>query len=387
MYHVLVHFKKPMFHYLKKNSLTILTNMAHQASHRSFPQRTRRASRAYSQTSSYATPRSALHSNATASPARPKPGSDHSNVQKIPTTDAPEPPRRPNFQLPAYWALTPTVPCPFSGTLEASLDAILEWGRQWGGGKAGAEVCNIVATLLGDVDPRTNWPVIIRGLFLNAGRESAAMQILYGGRQLAEELLFLATRTLLPEQIVENRGALARVYDEKRHLAIRLVLRYDMLREVKVRGSSKDARLHAVVVNSVAPQEELLVVGPSRAAQQQQSEPMSPNQSQRPSLDRRPLLPNIWPTLILPPPHLLAHGYLTHGYRERMRHHVTDLDPLLLYTDDEVHSWSEATLVARTATVLLMWQWMRKNNEVLADMEIGGWEDLDSKAEECVWVA
>lgn len=363
--------------------------MASQPSSRASTQPLRRTTRIHSQKSSHATWHRAPNSNPTASSA-PTP--------VVPDGSHPaETPRKPSYKLPAYWSLAPTVPSPFAGTLEASLDAILAWGQQWSGGNTEDPVRSIVTTLLGKVDSGTNWPVLLRSLFL-AGPDAAGGR----GRRVVEELLVLGTRTLLPEQIVENRGAMARVYGERKHLAIRLMLRYDMMREGKVGGSG---RQHAVVVNSVAPggegravpgmergeaqkqQKQQQLEAKSHHQAQSQPQPQARLRTQETSLHRRPLMPNIWPTLILPPPHLLTNAYPTHGYRERMRHHVTDLDPLLLYADDEVHSWGDAMLIARTATVLLMWQWVRGNNEVLADMEVEGWEVLDGKAEECVWVA
>jgi len=98
---------------------------------------------------------------------------------------------------------------------------------------------------------------------------------------------------------------------------------------------------------------------------------------------RRALMPNIMPTLIAGP----EHGYSTHAVRERMKHHVTDLDGYLLLTDEEVEGWGTAHLLRMVCTLILHWQWLRQNNKILGDMEVGGWEELDGKAEECEWIA
>ena len=70
-----------------------------------------------------------------------------------------------------------------------------------------------------------------------------------------------------------------------------------------------------------------------------------------------------------------------------MKHYVTDLDGWLLLSDEEVRGWSDEFLVARTSMIVLMWQWLTKNNEVMEDMEMGGWEELEGKAEDSEWFA
>ncbi|KAJ4371124.1 hypothetical protein N0V83_004340 [Neocucurbitaria cava] len=98
---------------------------------------------------------------------------------------------------------------------------------------------------------------------------------------------------------------------------------------------------------------------------------------------RRPLMPNILSTLIAAPPG----GFTTLAVRERMKHHITDLDDYLLLSDEKVGGWSDVVLVGMTSQIVLQWQWLRQNNEILGDMEVGGWEELEGKADECEWIA
>ncbi|KAF2626217.1 hypothetical protein BU25DRAFT_300987, partial [Macroventuria anomochaeta] len=136
------------------------------------------------------------------------------------TSDAAPPTEAPQAtRIAPHYFLSPTVPGPFTGTLEASLDAILQWG------KLHPSTTAIVTTLLEPVSKSTNWPLIL-STFSTPSTLSPKLS-----RFLLEEFLFLVTRTLLPEQIAENRLAMGRLYDRKKQLAIRLVLRYDMLRE------------------------------------------------------------------------------------------------------------------------------------------------------------
>jgi len=158
---------------------------------------------------------------------------------------------------------------------------------------------------------------------------------------------------------------------------MRLVLRYDMLRAWKTSGS-KDG---AVTVASVPPARHGVSsvsgnvgVGVGVGAAGENGGEVQ---------DRRALMPNVLPTLIAAP----AQGYSTHGVRERMKHHVTDLDGYLLLTDEEVRGWGAARLLSMMCALILHWQWLRQSNEILGDMEVTGWEDLDGKADECEWIA
>jgi hypothetical protein len=249
-------------------------------------------------------------------------------------------------RIPPHYGLPPTVPSPFTGSLEASLDAILEWGSQQPDAQC------VVDALLQTVVSSTNWPLLLRTMYLN-GEETGR------SRELMDSFLFLVTRTLLPEQIAENRNLMARLYDRKKQLAIRLVLRYDMLREWKM-----DHTWHPMAVQSVAPSG---------------IRPPAPV----PSTSHRALLPNIISTLIAAPPG----GWTTHAVRERMKHHVTGLDAYLLLTDEKVGSWSDETVLNMASQIVLQWQWLRQNNEVLEEMEINGYEELEGKADECEWIA
>ncbi|KAH7384693.1 hypothetical protein BKA66DRAFT_417024 [Pyrenochaeta sp. MPI-SDFR-AT-0127] len=259
----------------------------------------------------------------------------------------------PKVKIPAHFSLLPTVPNPFSGTLEASLDAILSWGS------VHADTQAIVNVLLREVNRLTNWPELLSQIITDRNLPAG------WGRYLVEELLFLVTRTLLPEQIAENRLAMGRLYERKKHLAIRLVLRYDMLREWKTDSSN-----HTIAVSSVPP-------GDFKAP------PAPPSADAAICPNRRRLMPNVLSTLIAAP----LGGFSTHGVRERMKHHVTDVDSYLLLSDDKVAAWNTGVLVEMTSQIILQWQWLRQNNETLQDMEVHGWEELDCKADECEWIA
>ncbi|KAF1845002.1 uncharacterized protein K460DRAFT_405282 [Cucurbitaria berberidis CBS 394.84] len=335
--------------------------MAYNPSGRTAP----RASRAYSiisEDSYAATPRP------TPPPATRRAASRalraNSAVSDVPThvDGGTRPPTTHERRIAAHYTLPPTVPSPFTGTLEASLDAVLAWGHEHTNGTQ-----KIVNALLREVDSMTNWPILLRGMLIDCddGDDEATGR----GRRLLEELLFLVTRTLLPEQIAENRAAMARLYDRKKQLAIRLVLRYDMLREWKV-----DASYHPFPVPSLPPPP----IDPA-------AQPVSAMKIGHPPgcSTRRPLMSNVIATLIAAPPG----GFTTHGVRERMKHYITDLDDYLLLSDDKAAAWSDLVLIGMTSQIVLQWQWLRQNNEMLQEMEVQGWEELDCKADECDWIA
>jgi hypothetical protein len=235
-----------------------------------------------------------------------------------------------------------TIPSPFPGTLDASLDAILSFAQEFSNKKS---MQPVIDTLLRTVDAATNWPVLLRGVYVHNAK----------GRDLVEELLFLVTRTLLPNQIAENRARMGRLYERKKHLAIRLVLRYDMLREWK--GES--------VASLPAVNEQGMDV-----------------EMRSPEYTRPALMPNVVATLIVAP----GGGWSTHGVRERMKHHVTDLDGYLLLSDTKVCGWSDRTLLGMTSQITLQWQWLRANNAIFEEMEINAYEELEGKADECEWI-
>jgi hypothetical protein len=242
----------------------------------------------------------------------------------------------------AHYALPPTIPSPFPGTLDASLDAVLSFAQKFSSKKG---MQPVIDTLLRTVDAATNWPGLLRGVYVNNAN----------GRDLVEELLFLVTRTLLPNQITENRARMGRLYERKKHLAIRLVLRYDMLREWK--GESMASL-------------------PAGKDQGMDIEMRSLNYT------RPALMPNVVATLIVAP----VGGWSTYGVRERMKHHVTDLDGYLLLSDMEVRGWSDQTLLSMTSQIVLQWQWLRANNAIFEEMEVNAYEELEGKADECEWI-
>ncbi|KAG9189128.1 hypothetical protein G6011_05996 [Alternaria panax] len=266
--------------------------------------------------------------------------------------------------LPRHYFLPPTFPSPFEGNPEKSLDAIQEWGRLHAVAKSeiGTDhkgIQPIIDALLRPVDNKTDWPFLL--------------QHIQPLRYLLEELLFLLTRTLLPEQIVQNRNLMARLYNAKKQLAMRLMLRYDMLREWKMKAGTHH-RGQAVTVASEPPLLKGVPV-PAPIALSREIKKKYPF--------RRPLLPNIIATIITAP----SGGFSTHGVRERMKHHVTDLDAYLLLEDEEVARWGGMRLLVTLCQVILQWQWLRQNNAVLDEMEVHGWEELEGKADDSEWIA
>ncbi|KAH8700057.1 hypothetical protein GQ44DRAFT_718035 [Phaeosphaeriaceae sp. PMI808] len=78
------------------------------------------------------------------------------NMRAVTTETEPIRPSQPiavTNPLPAAYSLPPTIPRPFTGTLDASLDAILFWGTQF------PNTQRIVDTLLRPVSSDTSWPL------------------------------------------------------------------------------------------------------------------------------------------------------------------------------------------------------------------------------------
>ncbi|KAH7396971.1 hypothetical protein DE146DRAFT_61965 [Phaeosphaeria sp. MPI-PUGE-AT-0046c] len=269
----------------------------------------------------------------------------------------------------AHYTLAPTVPRPFAGTLDASLDAILAFGHEHASSNAGVQA--VVDTLLRPVDSATNWPVLLRGVYLRAK-----------GREMLEEMMYLVTRTLVPEQVAENRDMMARLYERRKHLAIRMVWRYDMLGEWRGEGVASvpptvDGDGNVIGSGVEYAGETASRYGDGDVEMRDADAHINGN-----AWKRRTLMPNIIPTLIAAP----KGGWTTHAVRERMKHHPTALDAYMLLSDEAVSTWSDQNLLCMTAQIALQWQWLRKNNEIFAEMEVYGYEELDCKADECDWI-
>ena len=196
--------------------------------------------------------------------------------------------------LPSHYTLPPTVPSPFTGKLDAALDAILSFNQKYTHVRG---VQAVTDALLREVNPKTNWAELLLGI---SDQPAGTTRILW------TELLFLVSRTLLPELIAENRAYLFRLYERRKQLAMRLVLRYDMLRAWTTSG----LRDGAITVASVPPARHKVssvlgnvgvAVGVVEAGGENGGEVQ----------DRRALMPNVIPTLIAAP----AQGYSTHGVR------------------------------------------------------------------------
>ncbi|KAF2449358.1 hypothetical protein P171DRAFT_427563 [Karstenula rhodostoma CBS 690.94] len=205
----------------------------------------------------------------------------------------------------------------------------------------------------------TNWRDLLVAML-----ELEEKKAMGDSRVLLEELFFLATRTLLPEQIAQNRACMHRMYEAKRTLSIRVILRYDMLREWTKRSNN-----HFLIVESRPP------VRTMKAS-------VSAEEYGQLHSGRRPLLSNVWATLVAAP----MQGYGSYKVESAMKHHITGLDKWLMFGDEEVAGWNTETLVQMVMQALVQWQWLRDNTERMEDMEVRGWEDLEGRADECEWV-
>jgi hypothetical protein len=202
-----------------------------------------------------------------------------------------------------------------------------------------------VVTALALGRKKTDWPVLFRAvLALNRPSVEIQKQDLQAensvpshpqksssharkctiGRYLLTILLFLLTRLLIPNQILENRGYMTRLYSERRGTYVRLLLRYDMLLPWKKYGN------HYLVV----PAEVSSGVPP----------PLEWNKYDL----WRPLYPNVWASLLTPP----KEGFVTKTVGEKLRHHVTELDGYLLIRDEEVDNWGDNQLVVKLGSVI-----------------------------------
>ncbi|KAH7135778.1 hypothetical protein B0J11DRAFT_169860 [Dendryphion nanum] len=105
------------------------------------------------------------------------------------------------FSGTAHYQLAPTVPSPFQPDLSKSLDVLIEFARNH------ADLVTLTTTMLKAPESSTNWPQLIIKLFTREDRCSDELKM-----YLLEELLFLVTRTLLPDAIAMNRGLMYELY-------------------------------------------------------------------------------------------------------------------------------------------------------------------------------
>lgn len=253
----------------------------------------------------------------------------------------------------AHYFLLPANPSPFEGTLEASLDATLEFCRSY------PEAMPLMEVFRAPVSPLTNWTMLLEAALGVDKTDSNGK-----ARLLLEDLFLLVARKLFPEQIAQNRKLMARMYEAKKSQSTRTSLRYDMLLE-RIKGNNK----HFNAVES----------RPLPALPQPWVPPAGYDK-QYPG--RHPHMESVWATLIAGP----SEGWGAHRKTEAMKHHITGLDEILMFTDKEVGGWSTSRLSQKTVFVLLQWQWLRSNTERLEDMEVDGWKELEGRADECEWV-
>lgn len=260
---------------------------------------------------------------------------------------------REQVHIPQHYLFLPANPSPFRGTFEASLDAILEFNQFYPDAK------DMMNALRAPVSTSTDWKIIL-GTTLRLEQPS----LLPASRILLEDIFFLVTRKLLPEQIAENRKLMASLYDARKSQSMRTSLRYDMVLEWTKRNNN-----HFLIVES----------RPLPALPNHPSAP--PDYAQR-YPGRYPRMENVWATLIAGPPE----GWRSAKKTETMKHHITGLDEVLLYTDSEVEGWRAPKLFQKTLQVILQWQWLRQNTKRMEDMEVNGWKDLEGRVDECEWV-
>ncbi|PSN73470.1 hypothetical protein BS50DRAFT_470700, partial [Corynespora cassiicola Philippines] len=254
-----------------------------------------------------------------------------------------------------YFLLPRTHPAPFSGTLEASLDAILEFNKKVRG------IQKILIVMMRPPSFDTNWPVLLGEVRTTYGDGIA--------HAFFQELLFLVLRTLFPEQIMENRRLMLDMFTTRGNMASHMVLRYDMLRMWKMSRKSAEQWEVLVFRPDVIPQAPLQPSGP----------PEPPPDPTHP--DRRPLMLNIWPTILMP-----LVGNPTRNLLGQMKHHCTRLDDMLLLTDEEVAGWPVTGLLVRLSMVLLEWQALVRNNEMMSDLQANNWEEMVPAAAENAYI-
>ena len=254
-------------------------------------------------------------------------------------------------RVPPHYTLLPANPSPFEGTLEASLDAMLGFTRSY------PEAMFLMDVLRAPASTQTNWSELLETALKKPGLQPR-------GRLFLEDLFFLVARKLFPEQIAENRKLMARMYEVKKSQSTRTVLRYDMLLQWNKRNNSQP-----IVVESRPLPAHARPWAPPPGYDQQYS-------------GRHPHMANVWATLIAGPPQ----GWVGPKKTEAMKHHVTGIDEILMFTDREVGGWSTVRLILKTAHTLLLWQWLRSNTEKLEDMEVDGWKELEGRADESEWV-
>ncbi|KAF2659878.1 hypothetical protein K491DRAFT_120435 [Lophiostoma macrostomum CBS 122681] len=226
--------------------------------------------------------------------------------------------------------------------LAHSLESILKFGSRVLPG-----LQSFTNILLEPPDRSTNWGALINS-FLDVEKER--------GRALLNGLLFLVTRILLPNQIAHNRELLTTLYHEKRLTNVRLSLRYDMLRAWK---KPIDVPGNATSTPSELPPADTPDFLPFVA------------NIERPL--RQGLIPDIIARLTTAP----KDGYKTKTAEDKMKHHVTALDDMLLLRDEEVEGWPDLQFSVKLAGVIILWQQMRENNELLDDMRVHDWEALE----------
>lgn len=86
---------------------------------------------------------------------------------------------------------------------------------------------------------------------------------------------------------------------------------------------------------------------------------------------------NIWPTILMP-----LVGNPTRNLLGQMKHHCTQLDDMLLLTDEEVAGWPVTGLLVRLSMALLEWQALVRNNEMMSDLQANNWEEMVHAAAE-----
>ncbi|KAF2020999.1 hypothetical protein BU24DRAFT_469765 [Aaosphaeria arxii CBS 175.79] len=254
--------------------------------------------------------------------------------------------------LPNFYYLDPTVPSPYDVEPEESLECLLQFQRVF------PKLIPITTVLLQAHTRKTNWAQVLNSFLDGQDPEISREE----KKSMVVELLLYITRVLLPFQIAVNRRLLAQLYAERKGTNLRLLLRYDMLREWKPKKHSGKSNLAALTywVESAEPVNTYMNVADGSASGEDGMDSLPP------------LAMNVIPTLIAAP----AGGWRIMSVRDKMRHNVTALDDILMLKREQLVRMGKMMFTVKFAETVLLWQELMTNNEMLEDFKAKDWEGL-----------
>lgn len=247
-------------------------------------------------------------------------------------------------ELSPLYTLPPTVPSPYIGELHASHTKLVTSGQ----------IYSRLLVLTLDLMKGTKGWADALNIFVNPSNQD--------DRKMLEDLLCLVTRELLPNQIVENRGLMMDLYTTRRVEDVDVWLlsgypadrrRYDMLHSRRQRGGKP------MTVNCPDP---TTVDNPTvPTATGSESVPPGTLRIDDKKYSRKPFAPNIIPTLIAVP----KGGFADQEIAEKMTHHVTGLDDLLLLDDETIQIMSLEEFRVNVGRAIFSWMSLTRSNELL----------------------